>query len=123
MISIPMTTEGLVIGALNHYAKAANAFDGDAVSIAEVVAAHASLASQVAAAFFGHKHLAENLAEAMRSRATIEQAKGIMMQRSHCGPDEAFDQLVELASSSSRKLRDVATAVVAEVASRKDVPD
>lgn len=114
MISIALSAEGQVIGALNLYAKVPDAFDGYAVSVAEVVADHAGLASQVAAAFYAHKDLAEELAEAMRSRATIEQAKGVLIARNACSPDEAFQLLVVASSTSHRKLRDVATETVAD---------
>lgn len=116
VLSLPMTAEGHPIGALNLYARAADAFDSEAVSIAEIVAGHAGLASQVAAALFHHRDLAAQLNEAMRSRATIEQAKGILMASRRCGPDEAFEILVKLSQTSNRKLREVADALVADAA-------
>jgi GAF domain-containing protein len=122
MISVPMAAESKVVGAVNLYARSQAVFDGHAVSIAQVVAAHAGLASQVAAAFFGHKDLSDNLAAAMRSRATIEQAKGILMDRRNCGPDDAFDVMVQLSSTSNRKLRDVAAALVDEASGATGTP-
>jgi AmiR/NasT family two-component response regulator len=56
--------------------------------------------------------VAEQLQEAMQSRATIEQAKGILMGERRCTSDEAFNLLVELSQKSNRKLRDVAQALV-----------
>ena len=117
MMSLPMAAEGNVIGALNIYSKQVDAFDGEAASVGEIVAAHAGLASQVSAAFFGHRALAEQLTEAMASRAIIEQAKGILMAAARCGPDEAFDLLVRLSQTSHRKLREVAHEVVAKATS------
>lgn len=119
MISLPMNAEGMLIGALNLYARTSDAFDADAVSIAAIVAAHAGLASHVAAAFFKHRDLAEQLAAAMDSRATIEQAKGILMGGRGCTAEEAFAILVDLSSRSHRKLREVAEALVAEAVSQK----
>jgi len=49
---------------------------------------------------------------ALTSRATIEQAKGIVMSERHCTPDEAFDILVRLSQNSNVPLRDVARALV-----------
>jgi GAF domain-containing protein len=112
MQSLPLSAEGLLIGALNLYAEEPDAFDVAAVAVAEVVAAHAGLASHVASAFFNQRDLAQQLAEAMQSRATIEQAKGILMGSRHCTAEEAFDLLVDLSSKSHRKLRDVAAVVV-----------
>lgn len=112
--SIPLTAQGQCIGALNMYARTTDAFSAEAVSVAEIIAGHAGLASQVAVAFFRHRDLAQQLAEALQSRAVIEQAKGILMGSRRCGADEAFDLLVGLSQSSNRKLRDVAAALVAE---------
>jgi GAF domain-containing protein len=112
MMSLPMAAEGNNIGALNVYSRQLDAFDAEAASVAEIVAAHAGLASQVAAAFFRHRNLAEQLAEAMRSRAVIEQAKGVLTAVHRCTADESFERLVAMSQKSHRKLRDVATDVV-----------
>src|SRR4051794_9792334 len=77
IMSLPMAAEGTLIGALNLYSREPEAFDAEAASIGEVVSAHAGLASQVTAAFFRHRELADQLSDAMQSRAVIEQAKGI----------------------------------------------
>jgi GAF domain-containing protein len=114
MVSLPLSAEGKVVGALNLYSRTADAFTADAVSLAEIIAAHAGLASQVAAAMFGHRELAEQLGVAMRSRAVIEQAKGILMGARRCDADTAFNLLAELSQNSNRKLRDVAQALVDE---------
>jgi hypothetical protein len=54
----------------------------------------------------------EQLKAAMASRATIEQAKGILMARSGVGPDQAFDMLRGASQRENRKLRDVAQGLV-----------
>jgi GAF domain-containing protein len=118
MTSIPLTAQGNVVGALNLYSRTADAFDAEAASLAQVVAGHVGLASQVSAAFFEHRNLAEQLAEALRSRAVIEQAKGILMADRHCDAETAFGVLRELSQRSNRKLRDVAHALVDSVISR-----
>lgn len=112
LVSLPMSAQGKVIGALNLYARTPDAFDSDAVSVAEIVAAHAGLASEVSAAYFRHRDLAEQLAEAMKSRAVIEQAKGIVMASRHCDADEAFAYLVSASQHSHRKLRDITQDLV-----------
>jgi GAF domain-containing protein len=114
MISMPMASEGKIIGALNTYAREPDAFTAEDASVAELVAGHAGLAVQVATAYFGHRDLAEQTRQAMQSRAAIEQAKGILMAERRCTPDEAFEILVQLSQSTNRKLRDVAAALVAK---------
>lgn len=115
VVSLPMTAEGRRIGALNLYSRTPDAFDAEAASVAEVIAAHAGLASQVAASFFAHRDLGEQLRDAMRSREVIEQAKGALMATRQLGADEAFALLVDLSQRSNRKLRDVAQALVDEL--------
>jgi ANTAR domain-containing protein/GAF domain-containing protein len=56
--------------------------------------------------------LARNMAEAMRSRAVIEQAKGILMADEHITADEAFQRLAKLSQTANLKLRDVARRLV-----------
>ncbi|HVV37802.1 MAG TPA: GAF and ANTAR domain-containing protein [Acidimicrobiales bacterium] len=112
MLSVPLTSEAKLIGALNLYSRQTDRFESEDVSLAEVIAGHASLAGQVAAALFQHKALADQLREAMASRATIEQAKGIIMVTRQCNPDDAFKTLVEQSQHENRKLRDVATDIV-----------
>ncbi|HET7530970.1 MAG TPA: GAF and ANTAR domain-containing protein [Mycobacteriales bacterium] len=114
VVSLPMTAEGSAIGALNLYGRKPDAFTSEAVSVAGILAGHAGLASQVAASLFRHRDLAEQMTEAMRSRAVIEQAKGILMASRRCDADEAFGILVNLSQTSNRKLRVVAQALVDE---------
>jgi GAF domain-containing protein len=112
MVSIPMTLESKTIGALNLYSREFDAFDAEAVSLAEIIAGHASLATQVSAALAQHRDLAEQLREAMVSRATIEQAKGIIMATAGCDPDTAFERLTQQSSHENRKVRDIAHDLV-----------
>jgi AmiR/NasT family two-component response regulator len=66
----------------------------------------------VASAFFRHRDLAEQLREAMRSRAVIEQAKGVLMVQHKVTADGAFDLLREASQRLNAKLRIVAQHVV-----------
>ena len=80
----------------------------------------AQFAEQLAAAIVSvdaHRStakLARDLAEAMRTRAVIEQAKGILMSDKRITADQAFDQLAQLSQHSNIKLHDVARRLVDE---------
>ena len=50
----------------------------------------------------------------MRSRAVIEQAKGILMAVRRINADEAFAELVRASQRSHIKLRDVSARIVAD---------
>jgi hypothetical protein len=58
--------------------------------------------------------LARNMAEAMRSRAVIEQAKGILMADERITDEQAFNQLAKLSQHTNVKVRDVARRLVDE---------
>jgi ANTAR domain/GAF domain len=58
--------------------------------------------------------LARDMSEAMRSRAVIEQAKGILMADQQISADEAFQQLTKLSQHTNTKLRDVALRLITD---------
>lgn len=64
--------------------------------------------------------LSENLAEAMKSRATIEQAKGILMAQKPMTPDQAYDVLRMASQRENRKLREIARELVERHGGRRD---
>jgi serine phosphatase RsbU (regulator of sigma subunit) len=59
---------------------------------------------------------------AMRNRAVIEQAKGVLVERLGIAPDAAFDQLVRLSQQTNIKLAEVAAALVGATAPDPDDP-
>lgn len=117
-LSIPLPERGAVTGALNIYATRPEAFDDAACDVGTAFAAFAAVAVGNLATYDTARRQAEQLQAAMQSRAIIEQAKGMLMGGRRCGPDEAFDILVELSQHTNRKLRDVAQALVNEAGAR-----
>jgi GAF domain-containing protein len=111
-ISIPLEVDGSVIGALNTYFTSPDGLDATGVAVAESLGHYASIVLSNADLYFTAESRAEQMHQAMQSRATIEQAKGILMGQRRCSSDEAFDILVRLSQQSGRKLRDVAQALV-----------
>jgi AmiR/NasT family two-component response regulator len=89
-----------------------DAYDEDDVRMAEEVASYIAVAVGNAHAYSEATTLAGQMQEAMRSRAVIEMAKGILMAQQGCDPDTAFTMLSHASQRSNRKLRDVAAAIV-----------
>jgi GAF domain-containing protein len=118
--SVPLQVSGEFIGALNAYGTETHAFDDTAVAVAEDLAGYAGIVLNNAGLYFTAATHAEQMAEAMRSRAVIEQAKGILMGGRRCTADEAFQILARISQESQRKLRDVAAALVADAASGRN---
>ncbi|MBS3941340.1 MAG: ANTAR domain-containing protein [Actinobacteria bacterium] len=64
----------------------------------------------------------EGLRTSLRHRAVIEQAKGVLIARTGCSPDQAFERLVQHSQRANQKLVRVAAAVVgAAVTARSPV--
>jgi GAF domain-containing protein len=101
-------------GSLNMYARTRNAFDDPAQQAASNIAEYAAVALTTASLYTQTARLAEQLQQAMNSRAVIEQAKGILIAERRCTEDEAFAILTKLSQDTNRKVRDVAAALVAQ---------
>ena len=111
-LSVPLVVDDRGIGALNFYAHTERAFSDQDESIGIAFAEQAAVIMANAQAYWGARDHIRNLDEAMRSRAVIEQAKGILMARSNVDQDEAFDMLRRASQRENRKLRDVAGELV-----------
>ncbi|WBC13720.1 ANTAR domain-containing protein [Micromonospora sp. WMMA1998] len=117
-LSVGLPIQEAVTGALNMYGLAPHAFDSAAVRSAENFAAYAAVALANAHLYDSAATLARQMQEAMRSRAVIEQAKGIIMGERRCSADEAFALLSKLSQDSNRRVREVAEALVANATGR-----
>jgi GAF domain-containing protein len=100
-------------GALNIYCTAApGRFDQATREIATTFAGYAAFVLQNAAIYARALEEVGQMTQAMASRASIEQAKGIIMRDQQITADEAFTFLVQAASRSDRKVRDVAQRLI-----------
>ena len=109
-LSIPLVIDesGQVSGALNVYAREPDAFDGASREAAIAFASYAAVAAGNLHAFRSAQDTVENLRVALASRAVIDQAKGILMERHKLSADEAFQMLAQASMTSNVKVRDVA---------------
>lgn len=98
------------IGALNLYSRSIGAFD-DTGALGRLFAHQAAVA-------IGYAGQVENLNEAIRSRTTIGQAVGIVMERYGLSDERAFAFLTRLSQHRNVKLRQVAEEIVAAVHER-----
>lgn len=118
-MAVPLRTATEVVGVLNVF------FDGrrdeldTLVEPARLLAEAASSVIVDVRELAAMRQLSEQLRTAMESRATIEQAKGIVMARLRIGPDEAFQRLVAVSRAGNTKLRVVAR-LITEDPSRLD---
>jgi GAF domain-containing protein len=112
-LSLPLVAADRGIGALNLYAKSVDAFSDADEQIGMELATAAAIVLANASAYWTAYELSQNLNQAMKSRAVIEQAKGMLMARSESlSPDGAFELLRKASQRENVKLREIAQRVV-----------
>jgi GAF domain-containing protein len=121
VLSLPLVTPGGVVGAMNVYAHAKDAFDERAEELGELFAVPAAVSVLNAQILSQSQRLATQLQAALISRPVIDQAIGILRSRSGDTAAEAFARLQQMSQHEHLKLTAVATAVVEEAAARARV--
>ena len=111
-LSVPLPFQGVTIGALNNYARRPGAFGEADVAVGQEVAAWVALAVGNADMIARSVDDLAGMRAAMASRAVIEQAKGILMERRKLTEDQAFTELTRASQNTNIKLRDVADQLV-----------
>ena len=111
-IPLPIDEDERVSGALNLYAREPDAFDEDSRSVARAFGSYAAVAAGNMHAYSSARGMADNLQAALESRAVIDQAKGILIERHKLTPDQAFQLLAQLSMHANRKVREVAEHLV-----------
>jgi GAF domain-containing protein len=111
-LSLPLTVDKEAVGALNLYAKREHAFGDDEVETATLFASQAAIVLANAQAYWDARELSSGLSEAMKHRAVIEQAKGVLMAAEGLDEDAAFQLLVSASQRENVKLRDIAQRIM-----------
>ena len=111
-LSIPLPISEGMSAALNVYARTAHAFDDDSRTEAQRFAPYAAVAVANMHAYQSARSTAENLRVALESRAAIDQAKGILMERHKLTPTQAFQVLARVSMQTNVKLRTIAEDLV-----------
>ena len=111
-LSVPLGNEDSVLGGLNLYSETNPEYDPSAVDTACVFVDQLGVAAASVTRYVEGYELSNQLEQAMKSRAVIEQAKGILIAMEHCDPDTAFHILVRASQRENRKLRAIAQDVV-----------
>jgi GAF domain-containing protein len=112
-LSLPLGSPEQLAAGLNIYAHEVGAFDDQARQVGERFARFAGVAAANMHAYQNARDLSDNLQTALESRAVIDQAKGILMERHRLSADQAFQLLAQASMATNRKLRDIADHLVA----------
>lgn len=111
-VSVGLPVAERSIAGLNIYKTAEGPFPSDFLEHAQIFARYAATTIINVTSYAKAAEEAAGLRTAMHSRAVIEQAKGILMARDRCTPEEAFDILIRLSQHRNIKLRDLARIIV-----------
>lgn len=123
VLSLPLLLPGRdatdrVVGAMNVYAHAKNAFGPEAVRIGELFARPAAVSVHNAQVLAQSQRLATQLTEALTSRAVIDQALGVLMSRTGASPQEAFERLRMMSQTQHVRVAEVSRLLVDEAVRR-----
>lgn len=111
-LSLPLRSADEVLGAMNVYAHAKDAFDERAEQLGELFAVPAAIAVQNAQILAQTRRLAANLQAALTNRSVIDQAIGILMSRTGTTAEQAWVRLRELSQREHTKVVVVADMIV-----------
>jgi GAF domain-containing protein len=118
VVSLPLIAPDRVVGAMNVYAHAKDAFDDRAAELGEIFAAPAAIAVQNAQVLAQAQRLATQLRAALETRGVIDRAVGILMSRTGSTEQQALDRLRSLSQQDHHKLAVVARQIIDEAVRR-----
>lgn len=119
--SLPLRFRSETIGALNLFRTAPGMLAQEELEAAQAMADIATISILQERALREAKVLADQLQRALNSRVIIEQAKGVLAERTQVSLDTAFNMLRSYARNNNQRLHDVATAVVSSLISIEDL--
>lgn len=112
MMSAPITLPQGSIGALNILSRIAGRFSAQDEAMVVLFAGEVSSLLGTAHTSAAAAEATEHLQLALRSRETIGQAIGILMEREGCDAEEAFEILRSSSQRSNVELREIARRVI-----------
>jgi GAF domain-containing protein len=111
-LSVPLPIAEGIVGAVNVYACEPDAFDEHSRAVATRFAAHAAVVAANMYAYEEVRDLADHLERRAESRAVVEQAKGVLMERYGIDADQAYQLLARAARHAETRVRAVAAGLV-----------
>lgn len=112
VLSAPVVVNGEPAGAITVYTDVGGRFEGQPEVVAQLLAAHVSLALAWNVERITHHAQMEAFERALASRDQIGQAKGILMEQRSLTAEQALVVLRETSQHLNTKVRDIAETVV-----------
>ena len=108
VLSFPLPVREKVAGAMNVYARRFTVTDQATRDLVSRFADYAVVPVSNMYLYASAVERADHLATALDSRAVIDQAKGVLMERFKLTPDQAFQALTRVSMQTNTKVRDIA---------------
>lgn len=118
--ALPLRLRATVIGALNLFSTYRGSLSDDDIRAGQALADVATIGILAQRNIHQAELLTAQLQNALHSRVTIEQAKGMLAERLHISVDEAFNLLRRHARSNNLRLSDLAMEVATGAATVVD---
>jgi GAF domain-containing protein len=112
VVSAPLVTGGLALGAVKVYSEAAGAFDERTERLLTGFAEMAAVLLANVVSLDNERRLSAGLQKALQDRDTLQLAKGVVMQRDGVSEQTAFRSLVTDARAGRRSLQELAASIV-----------
>lgn len=112
-LALPLRTEADPVAALNLYANPPGTFVGVAHDLGLLFAAQSGTALHNAELYLASVQLVDNLHRALRLRALVEQAKGMLMEREGYRAEQAMAVLRRASQQANVKVVDLAREFIA----------
>jgi GAF domain-containing protein len=112
VVSAPLVTRGLALGAVKVYSEAAGAFDERTERLLTGFAEMAAVLLANVVSLDNERRLSAGLQKALQDRDTLQLAKGVVMQRDGVSEQAAFRSLVTDARAGRRSLQELAASIV-----------
>ena len=111
-LAVPLPINEGIAGAVNVYARKPDAFDEHSRSVATRFARQAAVVATNMYAYEEARDLIEHLERRVESRAVVEQAKGILMERYGLTAEQATQALARAARHTGTKVKEIAYDLV-----------
>jgi GAF domain-containing protein len=115
VLSVPLVAGGECLGAIKVYAREPGVYDAHAETLMRLFAQQAAILLANTQTVADARELSGHLAQALRSRDVVSQAKGVLLAQGAGDDQRAFGMLVAASQRSMSTVEEVALRIVASV--------
>lgn len=112
-LCLPLATDGDESAVLTLLSRDPGQFGESAFDVVLLLTLHAGVAFENASLYHDSRELVVQLRTALRTRSLVGQAQGLLMREFDYDAERAFDVLKRTSQNKNRKLRDLASELVA----------